>query len=130
MLDELKNYKKENSLINVKINGFVNNHEICHLLLNSNFIIVPSREDSIPVILSDATQFKLPLIAANVGDLGPLVTKYKIGEVFEYEDDPQLTKLIEKFTSLSKDHFSENFIDIDEIFNIEKVVKKFLKDIE
>lgn len=127
MLEEMKTYKHSNDLQNVYINGFVGEEEIKYLFENSNYLIIPSREDSIPVILSDAGQFALPIIATNVGDLGKMVDKFKIGKVVESENINELSKSIEKMIE-ETGTATYSFDDFDEVFNLEKAVSRFVKD--
>ena len=50
---------------------------------NVTVLILPSRIESIPVILSDALQLDCNLIVTDVGDMGPLVRSYRAGMVVD-----------------------------------------------
>jgi glycosyltransferase involved in cell wall biosynthesis len=52
------------------LNGPINIYDLSKYLKAVDYIVIPSRIDSIPVILSDALQKKCPIIATKVGDMG------------------------------------------------------------
>lgn len=47
----------------------------------ADWVLIPSRIESIPVVFSDAMQAGCPIICSPVGDLPRLVTNYRVGEV-------------------------------------------------
>lgn len=53
-------------------------------------------------MLGEAAKFKLPAIASDVGELGELTKKYKVGLVFEAEDAPSLKGALSDFLSSSR----------------------------
>ena len=63
----------------MKLKGFVNKNEATKLIIESDFMLIPSRIESIPVIFSDSIQLLRPVIAMPVGDLPFLLKKYKCG---------------------------------------------------
>lgn len=50
-----------------------------NLLIWADYVLIPSRIESIPVIFSDAMQMKCPVVAMPVGDLPELITKHRCG---------------------------------------------------
>ena len=70
-------------LHNVFINDMVDTDRISEVFFHSHFLIIPSRIDSIPVILSDAMQCNTPVIGSEVGDLGDIINTYGIGYNFQ-----------------------------------------------
>lgn len=125
---ELRGLKRKLKLNNLFINGFVGPEEIVYLLDNADFLIIPSREDSIPVILSDATQFHLPIIATDVGDTGNLVREFNIGSVVESENTVQLASAIEKTIHKTKSDYASGLERINNKFRIDQVAKKLSED--
>lgn len=45
----------------------------------ADYVVIPSRIESIPVIFSDAMQMRCPVIAMPVGDLPPLLAEHRCG---------------------------------------------------
>ncbi|MGI0027449.1 MAG: glycosyltransferase [Nitrosopumilaceae archaeon] len=82
--------KKMVEELDIKSNTFINNHldgnEVFSHMSKSDFVVIPSRIESIPVVLSDALQCGKPLVVTNVGDMGTLVKQYKVG--FVVKPDP------------------------------------------
>ncbi len=63
----------------VMLSGFLDKQGAAELLTWTDYIIIPSRIESIPVIFSDAMQVMRPVIAMPVGDLPELLNKYQCG---------------------------------------------------
>lgn len=60
-------------------------------------IIIPSRSESIPIVLCEAIQFGKPVITTNAGDMEFIVKKYKLGLVAKKENPESLAEAIKKF---------------------------------
>ncbi|MDM7991983.1 MAG: glycosyltransferase family 4 protein [Candidatus Fermentibacter sp.] len=63
----------------VRTGGYIGRAEAADLLCWADFILIPSRIESIPVILSDALQSRTPLIVSTAGDLAELVGSSLLG---------------------------------------------------
>lgn len=63
----------------VTLGGYLDREQATELYGWADFLILPSRIESIPVIFSDAMQCGTPLIATPVGDVPRLVTSYGVG---------------------------------------------------
>jgi len=79
--------KKLNLKSNTFINDYLEGGEVFSYMSKSDFIVIPSRNESIPVVLSDAVKSKKPVILTNVGDMGYLASKYRIGFLVEPNSD-------------------------------------------
>ncbi len=60
-----------------------------------DWLVIPSRIESIPLILVDALQMRLPVVATNVGDVGNLVQRYGVGKVVPAEDTVALAEAMQ-----------------------------------
>ncbi|WP_343123533.1 glycosyltransferase [Lysobacter sp. Root667] len=58
----------------VRLSGFLGRIEAEHMLAEADYLLLPSRVESIPLVFSDALKFGLPIIANPVGDLPDLLT--------------------------------------------------------
>ncbi|MFE8032935.1 glycosyltransferase [Thiohalocapsa marina] len=67
----------------VRQEGFLDRAAAAELFDWADFILLPSRIESIPVIFSDAMQARRPLIATPVGDLPQLLADYGAGILAE-----------------------------------------------
>lgn len=65
----------------VTLTGYMSQRCAEELLAWTDYILIPSRIESIPVIFSDAMQMACPVIAMPVGDLPNLVRRLHVGAV-------------------------------------------------
>jgi glycosyltransferase involved in cell wall biosynthesis len=63
----------------VTLGGYLDKLEAARLLEWADYLVIPSRIESIPVVFSDAMQAKCPVIATPVGDIPRLLSQYKVG---------------------------------------------------
>lgn len=129
MKDQLKNDLIKLKIKNAKINSSINSQEVANLMKQADFIIIPSRFDSIPIVFSEALQSNLPMVVTNVGDTGNLVKKYNIGLVCEKENPQALTDIISKAVIKNKNIFLKNIKTVKQIFNNKISVENFIKKI-
>ncbi|MBW1810546.1 MAG: glycosyltransferase [Deltaproteobacteria bacterium] len=71
----------------VSLMGYANREQIATYLTHCQALIIPSRIESIPVVLSDAAQADCPVVACNVGDMGKLLKRFGNGIVVQPEPD-------------------------------------------
>jgi glycosyltransferase involved in cell wall biosynthesis len=64
-----------------EVGGYLERDDAIRLLEESDFLLLPSRIESIPVVFSDAMQMNCPIVATPVGDLPRLLSKYAVGEL-------------------------------------------------
>lgn len=63
----------------VRTGGYLGRTDAAELLCWADFLLIPSRIESIPVILSDALQSRTPLVVNPVGDLAEIVSSSGLG---------------------------------------------------
>jgi glycosyltransferase involved in cell wall biosynthesis len=63
----------------ISLGGYLNRIQAAKLLFWADYVLIPSRIESIPVIFSDAMQSMCPVIVTPVGDLPTLIEKYGVG---------------------------------------------------
>lgn len=125
MENQLKKMAEEAKLNNVEIHGVVDKNEIYGVISSAHFVIIPSRIDSIPVILSDALQCETPLIGADVGDMGDVIRKYRIGTTFTKENIDELCERIIDAYNEVKSEYSENIVEALKLFSVENAVHSY-----
>ena len=113
----------------VTIQGPVDPTMMAALLQQCQSLILPSRIESIPVILSDALQLDCSLIVTDVGDMGPLVRSYRAGLVVEKESPEKLKEAILDQWKRKKDEFGEGRRKLYTLFDLKESVGNFLKTI-
>jgi len=63
----------------VRLDGFLDNAAASEALADADFLLLPSRIESIPVVFSDAMKMGLPVVAMPVGDLPALLAEDGVG---------------------------------------------------
>jgi glycosyltransferase involved in cell wall biosynthesis len=90
----------------VTIKGYLNQQEAANLLLWADYLLLPSRIESIPVIFSDALQANCPLVSTPIGDLPRLMTNNDIGILAEDVTPFAYVQAIEKALDSAPLNFS------------------------
>ncbi len=57
----------------IEVFGYVNKQQATDIMMQADWLIIPSRIESIPVVFSDAMKLGLPVVSTPVGDLRHLV---------------------------------------------------------
>jgi glycosyltransferase involved in cell wall biosynthesis len=66
-----------------------------------DWLVIPSRIESIPLVFGDAVQMRLPLIVTDVGDLGDLVRRFGVGKVAKAVEPQALAEVMQSAISCS-----------------------------
>lgn len=134
LLDSLKQKAKENKIDKqLHFYGNVSDFQtISNVISRSDWLVIPSRSDSIPLVFSEAMKVGTPIITSDLPDLKYLVNKYKVGVIFEKENFRQLANLIVQLPSQEAERvkFSKNTKTAARDFSIEESALKLMKHIE
>lgn len=65
----------------IELFGYLDKAQATEYLTAADYVLIPSRIESIPVIFSDAMKCKSPVIAMPVGDLPELMQQFSVGYV-------------------------------------------------
>jgi len=126
IIETIKNYKLEK---NIHLKGYASAQDVSNYLSVCRCLIIPSRNESIPVVLSDALQMKKPVIVSDVGDMEKLVSDLKIGKVFPSEDSKTLKNAIISMVNEPQNYdlYEHNTFEAMKIFDIKKNADKFIR---
>ncbi len=78
----------------VTLGGYLDGEQAAELYTWADFVVLPSRRESIPLTFSDAVQCGAPVIAMPVGDLPRLVESYGVGYLAREVSDTALRDAI------------------------------------
>lgn len=109
----------------VTLHGAIDEAKIVEYLRECRALIIPSRIESIPVILSDALQVGCRLIVTDVGDMGKLVRSHKAGIVVPPESPMKMAEAIERDFFENGD-FSRGRKELLALFDLSTNVEEFL----
>jgi len=110
----------------VTIHGLADRETVTAQLALCDALIIPSRQESIPLVLSDALHSERPVIVSDVGDMGTLVREYKAGIVVESENIDELTQAMLQFSNTYLDGIER----LREVFDLKKSVQRILLDVQ
>ena len=113
----------------VTLGGFIGEEKLTEILCATDVIAIPSRIDSVSLMLSAALQLNKAIIATDVGDTGYLLKKYKVGSVVPANSPESIAKCIQNDLASPNDSESGRS-SILEILDISNSSSRIIKDIE
>ena len=113
----------------VTLAGYLGRNEAAQLYAWADYVVLPSRIESIPVVFSDAMQSGCPVICTPVGDLPRLIAEYRVGLVAEQPSPQSFCKALQQALAQSPLSFENNLRAAASAFDIDSSVLKFLEAI-
>lgn len=113
----------------VTVHGPINATDLAQKLRQAEFLLVPSRIESVPVIFSDALQMGTPVIATPVGDLPYFIEKYRCGVVSEKPTPISYAAAIKEALNNKKQDFSYHVETAYQEFSVKHSVDVWLKNL-
>lgn len=102
-------------------------NKIFNILSSSDWLVIPSRSDSIPLIFSESMKAGTPVIASALPDLRKLIDKYQVGIYFKPDNEDDLEWVILNLPPERKRRImSRNTKKAAKAFSLNSSVKKFL----
>jgi glycosyltransferase involved in cell wall biosynthesis len=99
----------------VILTGRLEDGDISALLQHVDCVVIPSISESIPLILSEAVNVQKPLVVTDVGDMGFLAEKYKLGYVVEAGNHQNLAGALIEMSDMKLRSFFYNRERYDEL---------------
>ena len=91
----------------ISLGGYADPNTAVAYMRACEWLVIPSRIESIPLILGDAFQMRLPVVATDVGDVGEVVRRYRAGRVVPAEDPVALAEAMRWAMQRDRDEFEE-----------------------
>ncbi len=118
----------------VKILGYIEDQQTVNgFIIESDCLVIPSRSESFPLVVTEALLPSLPMIGSNVGDMPEFVGKNNIGYIFPKENSRALAKVMLKMIKNAKKMKRSNkkkMHKLAEDFRLDRIVDKFLSSVE
>lgn len=134
MEDSLMEFVKLNNLSeNIEFLGNPGWYVNAGYMKASDFLMVASRHESLPLVMIEAANFNLPVISSDVGDSKDVMNRYLIGEIAKNNDPVSISKKIlsfienKKYLSYKKNGKFKQFV---KDYSLDNSVTLFLKKIE
>jgi glycosyltransferase involved in cell wall biosynthesis len=126
---EMRDAIEKNDLANtITLGGFIGESMLTEMLFATDVIVIPSRIDTISLMVSAALQMEKVIIATDVGDMGHVLEKYNAGYVVPSESAKALAMAIQKDISTPY-VFSPERSSLKELLNISNSAATMLNDI-
>jgi len=102
----------------IHIGGYAEPATVVAYMRACDWLVIPSRIESIPLVLIDALHMRLPVIATEVGDMGDLVRRFGIGKVVSTVEPRALAAALQDALSCSRTEFAGAWQEALETFNL------------
>jgi len=114
----------------VSLGGYIGAPEAAAYLAAAHALIIPSRAESIPVVLSDALQMGCPVVVTDVGDMGALVGRYGAGLVAPPDDPRALCDAILDMRARSRAEFAPSISELYSLFDMGAIAQTLLANFQ
>ncbi|MHA6204401.1 glycosyltransferase [Dyella soli] len=103
----------------IRLSGFLDRDEAAHALGEADFLLLPSRIESIPVVFSDAMKMQLPVISMPVGDLPHLMAEHHVGVVANSVDSRSYAEAIRSALGEAPERMRSAMLDCGKRFSMD-----------
>lgn len=103
----------------VRLSGYLDNIAACNALAEADYLLLPSRIESIPVVYSDAMKMQLPVVAMPVGDLPELLGRHHAGELATAVDAASYADAVRRALSNAPPTYAEGIAGSVAQFSVE-----------
>lgn len=114
----------------IEIGGFLDQSAASELLNWTDFVLIPSRIESIPVIFSDAMQARRPVIAMPTGDLPTLLNEHGCGELAADISAAAFAFALRKALQSNASEYASGTQSACARFDIAESARRFARNIE
>ncbi|MDO8638528.1 MAG: glycosyltransferase family 4 protein [Candidatus Daviesbacteria bacterium] len=123
-------FKKRNLGELVSLLGYVEDQKVVNgFFMHSDCLVIPSRSESFPLVITEALQASLPMIGSDVGDMPLFIPKNKLGFIFKKEDSDDLANVMDRMIksgSKIKNHSKVKMKELANKFNLDNIVDDLL----
>ncbi len=114
----------------VETGGYLDKESAADLISWADYLMLPSRIESIPVIFSDAMQLRTPIVATPVGDLPRLHDKYSFGTLATEASSDAFTLAMRDALDQNAASFGTGLDNAASDFDMVNLTRQFLAAIE
>jgi glycosyltransferase involved in cell wall biosynthesis len=114
----------------VVVGGYLEKIAAAKLIAWADYLLLPSRIESIPVIFSDAMQLKTPIIATPVGDLPRLFEQHAVGVLAAKADANHFAIALQSALRRDAGSFADPIERAGREFDLARIARGFITDLE
>jgi glycosyltransferase involved in cell wall biosynthesis len=113
----------------VTLGGYLDKREASDLFGWADYLLLPSRIESIPVVFSDAVQLRTPIVSTPVGDLPRLYEKFPFGIIASELSVPAYAEAIRSALNSVASKYVDDLNLASQEFDLKTIVARFLAEI-
>jgi glycosyltransferase involved in cell wall biosynthesis len=113
----------------VEVAGFAPAQTVADHLAACDALVVSSRAESLPAVISEALQIGRPVIATDVGDCGRLIREFGVGLVVPREDPAALARALHEFERAPAGSYGAGIPNARGLFDISIVTRRIAESI-
>lgn len=110
----------------VKMGGYLDKAKAAELLAWADYLLLPSRIESIPVVFSDAMQAGCPVIAMPVGDLPMLMRENEVGILAHEVTAEAFARAMRVALAVPPEWFSPGLKEACKMFDVHRTAGRLL----
>ena len=110
----------------VLLGGYLDRMHAAKLLLWADYLLIPSRIESIPVVFSEAMQSGCPVITTPVGDLPALIEEYGVGIMASGLTPDAFSRAIRSALKQPAEDFKGRITLTSKKFDVDEIAFKFV----
>lgn len=114
----------------VTLGGWLDDSNYLAQIRACDFMIIPSRMESIPLVLSDAVQAGKPVIVSDVGDMGAMIRKTPAGIVVPSEDPEALARALRRMADDGAEHYTPEVDKLASEFGLPAITERLIQCIQ
>ena len=111
----------------VLLQGYLDKPAAINWLGSADYVLIPSRVESIPVVFSDAMQCRRPVISTPVGDLTRLLPHYQAGVLADAVSPAAFAQAIKLGLNNKPEHFTHGLRQGAEDFSLPAIAETLLR---
>jgi glycosyltransferase involved in cell wall biosynthesis len=106
----------------VRLDGYLDRQQAAEAIASADWLVIPSRIESIPVVFSDAMKLGCPVVSTPVGDLPRLMRSQPVGILADAADAPSIAAAIQQALRASPDAFAPGLAAMASRFDLQSGV--------
>jgi glycosyltransferase involved in cell wall biosynthesis len=110
----------------ISVEGYMDKDAAADLICWADYLLLPSRIESIPVIFSDAVQLRTPIVSTPVGDMPRLHDKYHFGIVATEVSADAYAEALRSALQTSATAFDASLLSASKDFDLTAIAQRFL----
>lgn len=111
----------------VAVGGYLGKAQAAELLNWADYLLIPSRIESIPVVFSDAMQAGCPVVATPVGDLPRLMGDNKVGILADGVTAEAFARAMRAALAVPPERFSPGLKEACKMFDVYRTANRLLE---